>query len=89
MWKIYNRLTEKFNDEYSVLLDVSKESLSEVVDARVADGILRVRAGSISVVPGYDGVYGKLLLGEPAAVDVPREVPPRGRVQQMNLGDFW
>ena len=89
VWKIYNRLIEKFNDEYSVLLDVSKEALSEVVDARVADAILRVRAGSISVVPGYDGVYGKLLLGEPAAVDVPREVPSRGSVQQMNLGDFW
>ena len=89
VWKIYNRLIEKFNDEYSVLLDVSKESLSEAVDARVADAILRVRSGSISVVPGYDGVYGNLLLGEPAAVDVPREVPSRGRVQQMNLGDFW
>jgi uncharacterized protein (TIGR00375 family) len=89
VWKIYNHLIEKFNDEYSVLLDVSKEALSEVVDARVADAILRVRAGSISVVPGYDGVYGKLLLGEPAAVDLPREVPSRGRVQQMNLGDFW
>ena len=90
VWKIYNRLIEKFNDEYSVLLDVSKEALSEVVDARVADAILRVKAVSVTVVPGYDGVYGKLLLGEPAATNAPREVlPRRGRVQQMNLGDFW
>jgi len=89
VWKIYNRLIEKFGDEYSVLLDVSKEALTEVVDARVADAILRVRMGTVSVVPGYDGVYGRLLLGEPGAVDLPREIPSRGRVQQMNLGDFW
>jgi uncharacterized protein (TIGR00375 family) len=89
VWKIYNRLIEKFGDEYSVLLDVSKEALTEVVDTRVADAILKVRMGTVSVVPGYDGVYGRLLLGEPGAVDLPREINSRGRVQQMNLGDFW
>lgn len=90
VWKIYNSLIGKFSDEYSVLLDASKEALSEVVDVKVADAILSVRAGSVTVVPGYDGVYGKLVLGEPAASEAYREVlPRRGRVQQMNLGDFW
>ena len=89
VWKIYNRLIEKFNDEYTVLLDVSKEALSEVVDAPVADAIVRVRAGTVSVVPGYDGVYGKLALGVTSTVDAHPKMPGRGRVQQMNLGDFW
>jgi uncharacterized protein (TIGR00375 family) len=89
VWKIYNALVERFGDEYSVLLDASKEALNEVVDAPVSDAILRVRAGSVTVVPGFDGVYGKLDLGDTVSADVPREVRRRGSVQQMNLGDFW
>jgi uncharacterized protein (TIGR00375 family) len=85
VWKIYNLLIDKFGDEYTVLIDASKDALNEIVEAQVADAILRVRAGSISVVPGYDGVYGKLILGEPASAEKPR----RERVQQMNLADFW
>jgi uncharacterized protein (TIGR00375 family) len=85
VWKIYNLLIDKFGDEYSVLIDASKEALNEIVEVHVADAILRVRAGSISVVPGYDGVYGKLILGEVASAEKPR----RERVQQMNLADFW
>jgi len=89
VWKIYNTLIGRFGDEYSVLLDASKEALNEVVAPQVADAILRVRAGSIVVVPGFDGVYGKLVLGEVASPEMPREVRRRGSVQQMNLGDFW
>jgi len=89
VWKIYNTLIGRFEDEYSVLLDASKEALNEVVAPQVADAILRVRAGSIVVVPGFDGVYGKLVLGEAASPEMPREVRRRGSVQQMNLGDFW
>ena len=89
VWKIYNTLIGRFGDEYSVLLDASKDALNEVVDTQVADAILRVRAGSITVVPGFDGVYGRLVLGEAASSQKLREVSRRGSVQQMNLGDFW
>jgi uncharacterized protein (TIGR00375 family) len=85
VWKIYNALVAKFGNEYTVLIDAPREALSEVVDAQVADAILRVRAGSISVVPGYDGVYGKLVLEASASAEKLRS----GRVQQMNLADFW
>jgi uncharacterized protein (TIGR00375 family) len=85
VWKIYNLLVNKFGDEYAVLIDASKDALNEVVEAQIADAILRVRAGSISVVPGYDGVYGKLILDEGASSEEPR----RRGVQQLNLADFW
>jgi uncharacterized protein (TIGR00375 family) len=85
VWKIYNLLIDKFGDEYTVLIDASKDALNEVVEAQIADAILRVRDGSVSIVPGYDGVYGKLILGEVASGKTPR----RKRVQQMNLADFW
>ncbi len=92
VWKIYNPLINKFGDEYTVLIDASKESLTTVADAKIAEAIVRVREGSINVVPGYDGVYGKLVFPaqtDPPEAPAPRLIPPRGRVQQANLSDFW
>jgi uncharacterized protein (TIGR00375 family) len=89
VWKIYNLLIARFGDEYTVLIDAPKSALAEVVDVQVADAILRVRAGSVSVIPGYDGVYGKLVLGDAGSAEVRSEVPRAGRVQQLHLGDFW
>ncbi|MBT0160633.1 DNA helicase UvrD [Candidatus Bathyarchaeota archaeon A05DMB-2] len=86
VWKLYNLLVGRFGDEYTVLIDASKDALVEVVDAAVADAIIRVREGSVRVVPGFDGVYGKLVLDLAAARAVEA---PRGRVQQLNLADFW
>jgi uncharacterized protein (TIGR00375 family) len=87
VWKIYNSLVDKFGDEYKVLIDASKEALSEVVEQPIAEAITRVREGSVTVVPGYDGVYGKLVLSADAAAPKPK--PPRGSAQQLNLADFW
>lgn len=85
VWKIYNLLVGKFGDEYTVLIEASKDALAEVVDASIVDAVLRVRAGSVRVVPGYDGVYGKLVLGAGGSAEKPRNE----RVQQLNISDFW
>jgi len=85
VWNVYNLLIDKFGTEYTVLIDASKDALTKIVDEKIADAIVRVRMGSAKVVPGYDGVYGKLILN---SENVP-EKPSRGRVQQLNLADFW
>jgi len=84
VWGIYNELVEKFCDEYAVLMDASKDALSKVVDEKVAEAIVRVREGRVKVTPGYDGVYGKLIVFEESFDGEP--VPER--VQQLNLTDF-
>lgn len=84
VWRVYNLLVEKFGDEYSILLDASREALSKTVDEAIAEAIIRVREGLVKVVPGYDGVYGKLVIfGEQNA-----EKPLLPKVQQLNLTDF-
>lgn len=85
VWDTYSLLIDKFGDEYTVLIDASKDALTKIVDEKIADTIVRVRTGSVKVIPGYDGVYGKLLLNS----DNAPEKPFRGRVRQLNLADFW
>ena len=60
----------------------------KVVDAPIAQAILRVRDGSAKVTPGYDGVYGQLVLGVEAPAVKPKP-PVQERVQQKSMTDFW
>ncbi|MGQ9641214.1 MAG: endonuclease Q family protein [Candidatus Bathycorpusculaceae bacterium] len=84
VWKIYNMLIEKFGDEYTVLIDASMDALNKVVDKKFAEAIIRVREGHVKVTPGYDGVYGKLILFEEELV----KKTVSERVQQRNLTEF-
>jgi len=86
VWKNYNLLIEKFGDEYTTLIDVPLEALVKVVDAPIAQEIVKVRNGEAKVTPGYDGVYGQLVLD----VDTPKKKskPPVATVKQLNMNDF-
>jgi uncharacterized protein (TIGR00375 family) len=55
----YDRLL-RMHTEFEILLDLSNSDIDDITDERVAEGIKRVRAGDINVVPGYDGEYGKV-----------------------------
>ncbi|MGD6851926.1 MAG: endonuclease Q family protein [Candidatus Bathyarchaeia archaeon] len=88
VWKVYNALIGKFGDEYSVLIDVPLDALAAVVDTPFAQAIIKVRDGTAKVTPGYDGVYGQLVLG----IDLPKAKPMSPsvpRVQQRSMSDFW
>jgi len=64
-WEIYNYLIECFENEFNILLDVSKdEFLRKNVNERLIDLILRNREQKIKVKPGFDGEYGKAIIGE-------------------------
>jgi len=63
-WGVYNKLIEKFGNEFNVLLEVSKEDLLKVVDVEIVEMILKNRKGDVRVKPGYDGVYGEMVLGD-------------------------
>jgi len=56
----YKNLIEKFENEFKVLLDVSRQDLENATLPEIAEGIIRVKEGRVNIEPGYDGVYGKL-----------------------------
>jgi len=56
----YKNLIEKFNSEFGVLLNASREDLEKFTLPEIALGIIRVREGKVFIEPGYDGVYGKI-----------------------------
>ncbi|RLG11713.1 DNA helicase UvrD [Candidatus Pacearchaeota archaeon] len=65
VWDIYNRLISYFENEFEILLNISKERfLEKKVNEKLIELILKNRRGKIKVKPGFDGVYGEALIEE-------------------------
>jgi uncharacterized protein (TIGR00375 family) len=58
----YDKLIEKGGSEFQILLDLSPDELKSFVPPRILEGIIRMRQGKVSIIPGHDGVYGKISL---------------------------
>jgi len=59
-----NTLIALFGNELEVLLNVPEEKLKEAIDERIVEIIMKNREGKINVIPGYDGVYGRIAKGD-------------------------
>lgn len=58
---LYEQLTSK-QSEFSLLLDLSKAELENIVGPGLAANIVKVRDGDVRIKPGFDGVFGKVEL---------------------------
>lgn len=56
----YLKVVHRFGSEFKVLLDVPENDLRAGLDPQVAEGVIRVRQGKVSIAPGYDGEYGAI-----------------------------
>ncbi len=85
VWGHYNLLIARFGNEYCVLLDAAPAELRQTVDLKIADLITKVREDRVRVIPGYDGVYGRLELEDEETSRVTKKQVKGGRTL---LSDF-
>lgn len=71
----YRQFISQFGNEFKILLDTDPSAIARL-EPRVAEGIRSIRNGNLEILPGYDGVYGKLNLFPRLSV---------GATEQLNL----
>jgi PHP family Zn ribbon phosphoesterase len=57
--------------------------MAKIVDSKIAEAIVRVREEKAHVVPGYDGVYGQLVI-----FDEKQEATKQSKPKQKSMADF-
>ncbi|MBI3306839.1 MAG: DNA helicase UvrD [Candidatus Omnitrophica bacterium] len=56
----YEKMIRELGTELDILFERTEDEMRGHADARVVEGILKVRRHEIEVIPGYDGLYGKV-----------------------------
>jgi uncharacterized protein (TIGR00375 family) len=58
----YDNLIKNLGSEFDVLLSAPIEDIKKYSTERIALGVAKMRRGEITVIPGYDGVFGTIKL---------------------------
>jgi uncharacterized protein (TIGR00375 family) len=62
--ELYFGMLEKLGNEFHILLNVPIEAIATAGSPLIAEGIARMRAGTVNIAPGYDGEYGRIRIFE-------------------------
>jgi len=88
VWAEHTKLMKALGSEFNVLLDASRDGLSEIVGGKLADAIIGVRDGSVRISPGYDGVYGYPVFSEADKKPTEPSILEKSLDKQKNLSEF-
>lgn len=65
----FERMIQELGPELFILREARPEDIELAAGPLVAEGIRRLRAGKVEVLPGYDGEYGKVKILERDEID--------------------
>lgn len=74
----YRSYLSNFGTEFDILLRASKGELLKKLPVKVVEGVMRARAGKVSINPGYDGEYGTISIFD-------KNIPEEKSEEQLNL----
>lgn len=81
----YDKLIRYFGNEFAVY-EAKEKQLRLGTSTEIADAIAKVNAGKVGWVPGYDGVFGELILDEKEMEKKNAKAKSRN---QQTLGEFF
>lgn len=62
VWDIYFRFIHEFENEHKILTEIPIEELACIAPERISQAVDRMRKGQVKIVPGHDGVFGRIHL---------------------------
>ena len=56
----YRAIVPRIGTELEVLTEIEEDDLLKKVPRKIAKAVINVRNGSVNILPGFDGEYGKI-----------------------------
>jgi len=73
VWTESSKIIKEFGSELNVLLKAPEENLKIVTSEEIVKIIIKNRNGELKIQPGYDGVFGKLVLNDSNYIKQPQK----------------
>jgi uncharacterized protein (TIGR00375 family) len=80
---LYAKICRELDSELAILLKTPIDDIRQVGGEVLAEGIVKVRGGELSIDPGYDGIFGKVAIW---TAEEKKENKLRKGVPQLRLG---